>query len=194
VSHSDYRHPKHDEAAALLRKGMPTRDVAKAVGMARSAALRVRRIEGIEVQRAVPLADKLAVSVVPLDGTSHAVWSGKRNHGTPVIRHRGNEVSAAAVVYEAHYGRPPKGMAKSDCHVDGGGPELCMNPAHILDEDDRQRERRQLRALMGLEAPGGVCAGGHDQTVHGKVEPSLRVYCGTCATERRAANRRLSGR
>lgn len=190
----EYRHPRHAQAAALLRTGMTAKAVAEAVGMGRGAVLRVRRLEGIAVDRSVPVEVLMTVSTVPIEGTDHVVWSGRHDHGTPVMRHNGRVMSAAAVAYELYHSRKPVGSVKSDCHLDGGGPEHCMNPAHIQDESDRQRERRQLRALMGLSESLGVCLNGHDQETHGKVEASLRVYCGTCATERRAANRRISGK
>lgn len=189
MSTGEYRHPKHDLAAELLRQGVTVQDTAARVGMARSAVRRVRALENIPPSpRTVPIGDKLAASTVWLDETDHAVWSGKRNHGTPVIRHRGGERSAAGVAYETARGRAPYGIAKSECHLDGG-PEHCMNPAHILDERDRQTERRQLRMLYGYGPTADFCEAGHDQDEHGKLEPDLTPYCGLCNTLRRNRNR-----
>lgn len=194
---SAYRHPKHNEAAALLRAGVNVRDVAKQIGMARTAVQRVRLIEGITFSdRTVPLAEKLASGTAPWsdpqgEPTDHAVWVGKRNHGTPVIRHKGRELSASAVAYEARTGRKPVGMVKSECHTeDRGGPEQCMNPAHLLDQDDRQKQRRQLRNLFGYGPVSDFCEKGHDQLVYGGVEPDLKTYCRKCNSERRERSRK----
>lgn len=181
---SDYRHPKHREIAHLIRQGATNRDVARELIVDHRAVARVRTMLGIPPKNnATSAEDKLNKYSSPPDQAGHVVWLGRTGPwGTPVIRHRRTDLSAAAVAFERRTGRPPVGVCRSDC-----GMKQCVADAHVLDDLERRRIRMQERALHGL-APQlwDVCPNGHGWDEHGRVESDLTPYCKACHADRYA--------
>lgn len=191
---SEYRHPKHDEIAAMLREGAADKAVCLATGADKRAVSRVRRILGLAPwTNAKTLAEKLAGQRTEPDENGHQFWTGRTGHsGTPVIRLRDNVYRpVAAVAFRQRTGREPDGQTYAEC-----GVTHCVADAHVLDDQERRELRLQLRALQGFPPPWDVCPKGvHDWATYGRVEPGLTTYCKGCNTVRaRTAQSRLKGR
>lgn len=185
---AERRHPKHSLIAKLLRDGMYHREIRMLLKVSQTTVTAVRTAEGIPVPPRThgTVQQKLRDGIQSVSGTDHTTWAGYTNHGTPVIRHRGSEVSAAALIFEARAGRKPVGRVSSECD---GHPQ-CMTGTHLMDHTERQALRRQMQSLLGLPGPAAECFAGHDQRVHGAVEPDLTNYCATCNADRSAKRRK----
>jgi hypothetical protein len=184
---SDYRHPKHDAMAALVREGHTDAVVAKRLHVDRRAVARVRGILGVPPKtNTTTKAQKLDRFSTELpDG--HTGWTGRRNRvgGAPVIRHLGREMPAAAVVFEQRTGRTPVGICRADC-----GVQHCLTPDHVVDDIERRAVRMAERSLYGLPMkPWDECPEGHGWNEHGRIEPDLTPYCKQCNTDRMARSR-----
>lgn len=184
---SDYRHPKHEEAAELLRQGVPAKEVVRRLSIGNHAVLRIRRIEGIPAWSCgTTREDKLTRFSVPEPG-GHTGWNGRRTRtGTPSIRHLGVEIAASHVAFEVRTGRPPVGIVKAECGVNG-----CLTPEHIGDARERSQLRMLERSLLGLPTPPwDVCAQGkHSWEEGGRIQRDLTPYCQGCNTEKVSRSR-----
>lgn len=131
------------------------------------------------VEQTRTLEEKWALFTRPVDG-GHLSWTGEhaKATGTPVMRYKEDYYSPAAVAFQIKHGRPSQGYVKADC-----GQPHCVAPDHVNDEAGRQQARRQARAERGLGKPSGTCGRGHDQTIHGLLEPDGTAYCGMCKVE-----------
>jgi hypothetical protein len=107
---------------------------------------------------------------VPADD-GHVMWQG-----SPWMRFHGALLRPARVAFTLRTGRQPEGPVWADCGVTG-----CVAPRHVEDRPGRQRARGQLRAVRGLPPRPAVCAHGHDQDVHGRLDEGGRAYCNKCA-------------
>lgn len=191
--HSEYRHPKHDEMADLIRTGATNVDVARATGANKRAVARVRDIIGVAPwTNATTPQQKLAAYSSEPDADGHQFWTGRTGHsGTPVIRqgHSGYR-PAAAVAFELRTGRAPVGQTFADC-----GVEHCVAPAHVQDDLERRSARLLERALYGMPGPWSICQKGlHHWDTDGRVEPDLTIYCKGCNTERSRKRHRTDNR
>jgi len=180
---SSYRHPKHDEIAALVRDGWNDRAVARQLNVHNRAVTRVRDIEGVSHRtNRTSREDKLARFSSGPDKEGHTGWTGRRSRssGVPVIRHLKVQLPASHVAFEQRTGRPPVGMVKAEC-----GQDHCLTPAHVSDEIERRNVRGQERALYGLDpVPWATCPKGrHAWDDHGRFQPDLSPYCKGCNTE-----------
>ena len=177
-------HHLHREVAELIHEGESDTAIARRLGVHRRTAATVR--EGLGVRpytRVTSVESKLSRFSVPLEG-GHTGWTGRTSaSGGPLIRHRGTEMSAIAIAFARHHGRPPVGMVKADC-----GVRHCLTGAHVLDEQGRLALRLQLRALDGRRAPWDVCHRGHPWVPFGRVEPDLSLYCAACSDDRKAVS------
>lgn len=182
---STYRHPQHDAIAAGIRAGKTNAAIAAELHVDRRAPARVRSLLGLPSKtNSTTPASKLERYSEPGSG-GHTSWTGRRNHGTPVIRHRGREMPAAAVAFEQRTGRAPVGICRADCGVDH-----CLTPEHVVDDIERRTIRGQERALHGLEPqPWDTCPSGHGWGEHGRFTPSLAAYCRACNTDRKQRSR-----
>lgn len=177
-----YRHPKHDAIVALLRAGCTDLYIAAELHVDRRAAARVRGILGIEPRRnGTTTGDKLDKFSSEPDAEGHVRWSGRTSRsGTPLIRHRGREIPAAAVAFERRTGRAPVGVTRADCDV-----PHCLAPHHVADDVERRLARMNLRATYGLNPrPWVTCPEGHEWDTAGRIEPDLTPYCQACNTDR----------
>lgn len=185
--HSGYRHRKHDQIVSRIERGLTDTAVAAELKCDRRAVARVRAMLGLPpMTNATTKGDKLDRFSSEPDAYGHIAWNGRvTNSGTPVIRHLGKEVPAAAVAFERRAGRPPVGMSRADCDQ----PQ-CLAPDHVLDDIERRRVRLQNRQLEGLDAPWAECPkAGHPWEEFGRVEPDLTLYCSRCNTERASRTR-----
>lgn len=178
---SSYRHPKHDEIAALVRQGWTDNAVAIHLKVHKRAVTRVRDIEHVPHRtNSTTREQKLDVFTTPMDADGHTGWTGRRGtSGVPVIRHRKVQMPASHVAFEMRTGRPPVGMVKAEC-----GRDHCLTPAHVSDEIERRNVRGQERALYGLEpVPWTTCPKGlHQWDESGRFQPDLSPYCKGCNT------------
>lgn len=184
---SDYRHPKHDAISRLVREGMTNLAVARELSVDRRSVARVRAMLGVPPKtNGTSTEHKLDRFTTEPDMGGHVLWTGRTGpSGTPVIRHLGKELPAAAVAFERRTGQPPVGTCRSEC-----GVKHCVADAHVQDDIERRRVRMQERALYGLDPqPWDKCPEGHSWDAHGRVEPDLTPYCRQCNTDRAARSR-----
>lgn len=190
MTRSDYRHPKHDAMAEMVRGGMSNNAVAKQLHVDHRAVARVRAhiLGPLEPHRnATSRESKVDACLVAYDN-GHTGWTGRLSvNGIPTIRHLGFEMSASHVVFERWYGRDPVGIVKAACaHLS------CLSPQHLGDELTRRIERMLERAVRGLPMkPWDVCPKDlHDWDRSGRLTPDLIGYCKSCNTDRAARRRR----
>jgi hypothetical protein len=187
VNENLYLHRKHHAIEAAIKDGHTDTGIAAQLHVDRRAVARVRKMLGIPpmTNSTSKLYKILKYSTAP-DADGHVLWTGRRNHGTPVIRHKEQEYPVAAVLFEERTGRKPVGFTRSEC-----GREYCVAPSHLCDDVERLRVRLQLRALYGREMPGDQCSQGHPWPEHMSVgpEPRLVIYCRTCGTNRARRSR-----
>lgn len=153
---------------------------------------RVRRIRTeldlpnyVPVEQTRTLEEKWALFARPVDD-GHVEWAGEHatGSGTPVMRHKEQYYSPAAVAFRIRTGRDPEGYAIADC-----GRKHCVAPEHVEDEPGRLRTREQLRYLTSGRARKPACGFGHDQAVHGAYEPDGVAYCRECKRLAKQASR-----
>lgn len=113
---------------------------------------------------------------IPADN-GHLHWQG-----LAWIKYHGVLYRPARIAFTLRAGRQPVGPVWADCGLTG-----CVAPAHVEDGPGRQRARQQLRAIRGLPARPAVCAHGHNQTIHGRLDGDGRAYCNPCAGHQDAA-------
>ena len=183
-----YRHPQHDAIVQLVQRGMNDVTVASTLGVGRRAVARVRDILGMDPARDTTTPEeKLSRGLLPVDELGHTGWSGRyTTSGVPMISHKLAEVSASHIVFRQRTGREPVGLVKADC-----GVRDCLSPGHLTDELDRRKLRMFERDLLGMAPqPWEVCPKGlHSWDEHGRLQPSLKPYCGPCGTARTMAAR-----
>lgn len=184
---SSYRHPKHELMSKLITSGLTDSSIMENLGVARCAVVRVRKMLGVPpVSKSTSKGDKLdRATIILLDG--HTGWTGRRAPaGAPLIRHLGRELSAAHVAFERRTGRAPVGSVRADCDM-----AHCLTPEHLMDDIERRKVRVQLRSLKGYGPHWEVCPAdpSHTWEEHGRVEPSLELYCRQCNSDRSRARR-----
>lgn len=77
----------------------------------------------------------------PLPG-GHLKWTGTA--GALRIRWRGQNYSALAIAFRMRTGHDPVGRARNAC-----GTHLCVAPAHISDQTERDRDNATFNSLFG---------------------------------------------
>lgn len=117
------------------------------------------------------LMERWQTRTVPLGG-DHLGWTGSR-----WLRFGGVTYQGARLAFMLRTGREPVGIVKADCDVRG-----CVALAHVEDQAGRQRNRMQLRALMGMPAMPAECQQGHDQAQFGRIQRNGFRYCHACQT------------
>lgn len=171
-------HPKDAQIRELITKGLSNAEVARQTRADRSAIRRIRGEMGIPVppQHLQTLDEKWAQRTQPVEG-GHLEWTGERGttSGTPLLRYRDQNHTAAAVAFRRRTGRDPVGHVKAEC-----GVHQCVAPEHVEDEPGRDRLREQLRYLLGMGERPQFCRRGHDQAEHGRLLPDGVAYCRTC--------------
>lgn len=178
-------HPREAEIRQLLPHHS-SEAIARQLGVDRAAVRRIRAEAGIPYVRPEQvrtLEEKWATRTRPIDG-GHLEWIGERGNtaGTPVMRYKDEYYSPAAVAFRIKHGRDADGYAIADC-----GMKHCVAPDHVEDEAGRQRNREQLRYLMGGGERKPYCIHGHDQAEHGRYEPDGTAYCEACKVARKQA-------
>ncbi|GHA94137.1 hypothetical protein [Streptomyces chryseus] len=179
-------HPRDAEIRALLRH-MSNNQIALELKVDRAAVRRIRGEAGIAYvpPKHTSAEEKWAGLVREVDG-GHLEWLGERagRSGTPVMRFREKSVSPAGIAFTKRTGRAPVGQVRAECEF-----RHCVAPAHVDDEPGRLHVRQQLRAITGAPERPKVCRHGHDQAVHGRLEPDGAPYCGVCKRDQKRAHR-----
>ncbi|WNI19138.1 helix-turn-helix domain-containing protein [Actinacidiphila sp. ITFR-21] len=116
------------------------------------------------------IEEKWRARTVPVDG-GHLMWTG-----APDMRWQGGRHKASHVAFTIRTGRQPVGYVRPDCGMRG-----CVLPEHVDDQPGRQRTRAQLRTLRGLGDRPALCAQGHHQDVHGRLDQYGKAYCNVCS-------------
>lgn len=177
-------HPKDAAIRALITAGMNDHAIARELHADRVAIRRIRKETGIPKPPLQPLTlhEKWAARTRPVEG-GHLEWTGERigPGKSPVMRYKGATYSPTAIAYELRHGRPPQGYAIADCPH-----KQCVAPDHVDDEAGRQAKRQQLRLAKGRDDIPATCTAGHDQSIHGRLQPDARPYCEACKRDRKA--------
>lgn len=172
-----YQNATREQIVEALQAG---RSVAAISRELRADRARIRRIRDelglatfVPAEQTRTLEEKWAATTRVLPG-GHVEWTGERGStsGTPVMRHREQPYSPAAVAFRIRTGRDAKGPAFADC-----GLNHCVSPDHVKDQDERIAERAQLRS----EAAPLACKYGHASRQHGRFLPDGTFYCDRCA-------------
>lgn len=141
---------------------------------------RIRRIRDelglatfVPTEQTRTLEEKWAASTRPV-GDGHLEWAGERGStsGTPVMRHREQNYSPAAIAFRIRTGRDGTGHVFAECGLDH-----CVAPGHVKDQDERKAERAQLRQ----EAAPQACKYGHASRQHGRFLSDGTFYCDRCS-------------
>jgi hypothetical protein len=178
-----------EQIVAALHTGKSNGAIARELHADRA---RVRRIRAeldlpvfVPAEQTRTLEEKWATFTRPLDG-GHLEWTGERGNiaSTPVMRHKEESHSPAAVAFRIKHGRDAEGYAIADC-----GLKHCVAPDHVEDEAGRRRNREQLRYLMGGRERKPFCPHAHDQAEHGRYESDGTAYCEACKADRKRAER-----
>jgi hypothetical protein len=122
------------------------------------------------------LQARWAARTTPAPG-GHLMWQGAHQ-----VRFHGTIHQPARVAFTIRTGRQPVGKVWSDCGVTG-----CVAPNHVDDQPGRQRTRQQLRAVQGLPPRPPICAHGHGQNTHGRLDERGHAYCNACVRQGAAA-------
>ncbi|MEU9349051.1 hypothetical protein AB0D74_48425 [Streptomyces sp. NPDC048278] len=144
------RRPREDIVAIeartvdLLYAGVPARQIAPQVGIARPTVLRIRRTYHVPC-RPTPRASRALEPVFALhartEGT-HLLWTGPWRGRTPTLYAEGARPNARAIAFERHHGRPPQGrMTRISEACD---ERRCIAGAHHADD--------LIRADLDLDA------------------------------------------
>lgn len=176
-----YRHPRHDEIADAIRRGLSDPAVARELGLARKTVSRVRHAEELPAWTA-----RRSVFEILNDGLvslpdGHTGWNGCRdNAGVPQVRFEGGYLRASHLVFRAKHNRPPVGYVKADCEQ-----SHCLTASHLLDDLGRRTLYMQIRSLSGLSGHWNECpCCGGDWATNGRVQPNLQIYCAACSARR----------
>ncbi|MFJ9037422.1 hypothetical protein ACIRF8_12645 [Streptomyces sp. NPDC102406] len=174
---------------AMLRDGHSNLRIARELHCDKGRVARIRReldlpdyVPAVQTRTAEEKWHSLTRST---DG-GHVEWLGERAtaSGTPVMRHKEQSYSPAAIAFRIRTGRDAEGYAIADC-----GKQHCVAPDHVEDEAGRRRNREQLRYLTGGQIRKPRCVHGHDQAEHGRYEADGRAYCEQCKVIRKRGER-----
>jgi DNA invertase Pin-like site-specific DNA recombinase len=176
-------HPKDAEIRELLHRGRSNNAIAEQLGVDRAAVRRIRKEVGIPSPAPQPLSleEKWKERTRPLEG-GHLEWTGQRVNASrsPVLHYKGEYHSPTSIAFRIRTGRDPVGYAIADC-----GMRQCVAPDHVEDEAGRLAKRQEIRRDRGLDDRPDLCAHGHDQAEHGRLEGDGRPYCEACKRERK---------
>ncbi|MGW1760971.1 hypothetical protein [Streptomyces mirabilis] len=103
----------------------------------------------------------------------HREWTGNPAKGGGRFQHKGTAYTAFQVAFMMWRGRAPAGNVRPSC-----GVPTCCSPAHVDDQETRQRERAALASVKGMRHRPPKCD--HDQAVHGRRRADGRRYCNAC--------------
>ncbi|MFJ5923876.1 hypothetical protein ACIQF6_14885 [Kitasatospora sp. NPDC092948] len=185
---------KHARVIELATAGRSTASIANELHMDRRQVRQIRadaNIPSLPAGRIQTLTveEKWQQRVRELpDG--HLEWTGERQHtsGTPVMRHSGQTYTAARIAYRIKHGTDPIGYATPGC-----GTRHCIAPDHIDDLPRRTRDRAALRTVLGTRPRSKTCQrSGHDQDIHGRIEPNGSAYCAACKRDDKAKYRKTT--
>jgi hypothetical protein len=174
---------------ALLGEGHSNLRIARELHCDKARVARIRREldlpDYVPAEQTRTAEEKWHSLTRPTDG-GHVEWLGERAtaSGTPVMRHKEQPYSPAAIAFRIRTGRDAEGYAIADC-----GMQHCVAPDHVEDEAGRRRNREQLRYLTGGSERKPLCAHGHDQAAHGRYGPNGVAYCEKCKVIRKRAER-----
>ncbi|MFM9576804.1 hypothetical protein ACKI1I_03755 [Streptomyces turgidiscabies] len=103
----------------------------------------------------------------------HREWIGRPAKGGGRFQHKGTAYTAFQVAFMLWHGRAPVGNVRPSCDV-----PTCCSPAHVDDQETRQRDRAALADVKGMQHRPPKCE--HDQAVHGRHRDDGRRYCAEC--------------
>jgi hypothetical protein len=163
-----------EEAARLLRRNKPARDVAAVCGLDPAEVAVLRQELGLGPRALPSVEDAWRARVEELPG-GHMRWAGAYSGTQAVLWYRGKNYQATRIAFRLRHGREPQGKVTVECDVSG-----CVAPACVDDLPGRLRDRAAMAAVTGRPAAPKRCVRGHDQAVHGRRYAQGRPYCGAC--------------
>ncbi|WP_372352672.1 hypothetical protein [Streptomyces sp. KL116D] len=180
------------DIVAMLRDGHSNSRIVRELHCDKGRVARIRRELDlpayVKTEQTRTIEEKWHSLTRPTDD-GHVEWLGERAtmSGTPVMRHKEQSYSPAAIAFRIRHGRDAEGYAIADC-----GRQHCVAPDHVEDEAGRRRNREQLRYLTGGRERKPECVHGHDQAEHGRYEPDGTAYCGRCNALRKCEDRKAA--
>lgn len=187
--HTKTTYATRADIIAMLRDGHSNKRIAAELRCDKRRVADIRRELGlptyVPTTQTRTLEQKWASLTRPLEG-GHLEWLGEHvgRSGSPVLRYREEVFSPAAVAFQIRTGRASVGNTLPEC-----GMRHCVAPEHVEDAPGRTRLREQYRYLTGGRPRPTVCAHGHDQGEHGRIQPNGGAYCQLCKTLRKRAER-----
>lgn len=174
-----------DDLAQLINQGLSNQAIARQLHIATKTVRAARQHLGIAPSQhghpqGLTLEQTWRQRTRPVDG-GHMAWTGQHNsHGVPVLKHRGQRLSAYRIAFSIRTGRDPQGVVRPACGMQG-----CVAPHCMDDNATRQHNRQAMRDILRMPPRPNQCRRGHDQAVHGRLRGSNVHYCAAC--ERQAA-------
>lgn len=134
------------DIAHLLAQGLANHRIAQEVHTSPARVQAAREALGIPnlaygSQGAASVDELFKARTEPLPG-GHLKWKGAA--GALKLRWRGRNYSAAAVAFRIRTDRDPVGRTRNSC-----GTHLCVAPAHVSDQAERDRDNALFNALIG---------------------------------------------
>lgn len=136
------------DIAELLRAGRSARAIARELHVDTKEVRTARILLGLPPAKSGPrpadsIEDLFWRRVQPTDD-GHMLWTGYVDrHGTPCLRHSGQQKTAYRVAFQIRYRRQPEGKVTS-C-----GRDLCVSPRCVEDRLIRERTDHTYAAIFG---------------------------------------------
>lgn len=138
------------EIARLLLQGLDNKRVAARSGAHHTTVAKVRAELRLPVhqsggRKSYPtLAEAFRARTAPAEG-GHLRWTGSISvDGVPVFGHEQRLYSAYRIAFTLRTGRQASGQARPGCDF-----PHCVEPRHVEDQAERQRNRTGYAAIFG---------------------------------------------
>ncbi len=136
------------DIAELLHQGLPNHVIARQLHTSPNTVQKTREALGIPNLTLGPRPagspeELFAARTEPLPG-GHLKWTGTNSEGSLKFRWQGRDHSATAIAFRIRTGRDPVGRARTSCDL-----PLCVAPAHVSDQAERDRDNAAFNALFG---------------------------------------------
>ncbi|MFF4548640.1 hypothetical protein ACFY1J_31145 [Streptomyces sp. NPDC001406] len=136
----------------LLRDGLSDKGIARQTGAHHTTVAKVRKALRLPVHKSgrksyPSLEEAFRARIEPVEG-GHLRWIGNRvSGGNPQLMHDGKPYSAYRVAFTLRTGREATGQARPGCDY-----AHCVEPRHVEDQDERERNRNDYAAIFGGES------------------------------------------
>ncbi|NUR04355.1 MAG: helix-turn-helix domain-containing protein [Streptomyces sp.] len=137
------------EISRLLQQGLDNKAVSARTGAHHTTVAKVRRELNLPVaksgRKSYPtLAEAFRARTEPVAG-GHVRWKGGFNGDqVPMFVHEQRLRSAYRIAFTLRTGRDPSGQARPGCDF-----PHCVEPRHVEDQAERNRNRDNLAAIFG---------------------------------------------